>query len=88
MHDQIARQKNGSPAVVHVLTLAAAAAVSDTAGGAAAAAAVAAAAAAAAAAACVLQPAVVNVGITAVLFVATTMMIEDSNDYDDSNGTH
>ncbi len=47
MHDQIARQKNGSPAVVHVLTLAAAAAVSDTAGGAAAAAAVAAAAAAA-----------------------------------------
>ena len=87
MHDQIARQKNGSPAVVHVLTLAAAAAVSDTAG-AGAGAAVAAAAAAAAAAACVLQPAVVNVGITAVLFVATTMMIEDSNDYDDSNGTH
>ena len=33
MHDQIARQKNGSPAVVHVLTLAAAAAVSDTGGG-------------------------------------------------------
>jgi hypothetical protein len=32
MHDQIARQKNGSSAVVHVLTLAAAAAVSDTAG--------------------------------------------------------
>ena len=87
MHDQIARQKNGSPAVVHVLTLAAAAAVSDTAG-AGAGAAVAAAAAAAAAAACVLQPAVVNVGITAVLFVATTMMIEDSNDYDDSNDTH